>query len=574
MKIIYAAITFVLLCITVVSAQNQQVIDSINNELIKSLSDTTRVQSLIALAEEHYLFSPALAIEDCEKALQISTKIEYYKGMSASFGWLAYLHEQQGDITKAINYNLSALKLAKKTGSKKNIATIYNNMAAIYQNLGKLDLAIEYNNRCIKIREEIADKPGIATSNNNIGLLMFQQGKIPDALDYYHRALLIYEELEIPDGISTALMNIGAVHKDQMDYDKARSCFDRALNISINANDKYAEGYSLNGIGTLFMALNEPDSAIYYFNHSLAVRKSIDDKQGVSYALKNIGEIMLVKKELASAKTFFKESLKGFTDMDDKKGMASTLNQIGKLLLQERDYNNSEINLKRSLSLAKEIASPSLIRDAAENLQQLYRVKSDWKNALTMQDLFISMRDSINNNDNKKAMLQAQFKYEYEQKEIKLLADQEKKQLLANAESRKQKILLYSFLCGLILTVLLLFFVFRNYSNQKKANRLLKEAQDQLIQSEKMAAFGVMASRVAHEIQNPLNFVNNFSELSKDLVEEFLQTDSETEKKELAGELITNLEKINHHGNRAGEIVRQLQEHSRQGTAHAFFEND
>ena len=70
-----------------------------------------------------------------------------------------------------------------------------------------------------------------------------------------------------------------------------------------------------------------------------------------------------------------------------------------------------------------------------------------------------------------------------------------------------------------------------------------------------------------YEIQNPLNFVNNFSELSQDLVQEIISSNNEEEKKEAVEELISNLEKINHHGNRAANIINQLQEHARSGTA-------
>lgn len=107
--------------------------------------------------------------------------------------------------------------------------------------------------------------------------------------------------------------------------------------------------------------------------------------------------------------------------------------------------------------------------------------------------------------------------------------------------------------------------------NQSLEN--LKEAQQQLIKSEKMAAFGSMATRMAHEIQNPLNFVNNFSELSKDLVDEIVSSKTEEEKNDAAKTLIDNLEKINQHGKRASSIISQLQEHSNKGTAHEFFES-
>jgi len=119
------------------------------------------------------------------------------------------------------------------------------------------------------------------------------------------------------------------------------------------------------------------------------------------------------------------------------------------------------------------------------------------------------------------------------------------------------------------------------YRYKQKANKELaaayenlKATQHQLVESEKMAAFGVMASRMAHEIQNPLNFVTNFSELSKDLVQDILSSHNEDNKNETADLLATNLEKINQHGNRAAAIINELQEHARAGTAKKFFEGE
>ena len=104
------------------------------------------------------------------------------------------------------------------------------------------------------------------------------------------------------------------------------------------------------------------------------------------------------------------------------------------------------------------------------------------------------------------------------------------------------------------------------------ANTELKVTQAQLVKSEQLAAFGLISTRLSHEILNPLNFANNFSELSQEMIQEINDEENIEERQEAMNQLSQTLGKINEHGKRATSIVKQIQELSTKGMAHEFFE--
>ena len=306
-------------------------------------------------------------------------------------------------------------------------------------------------------------------------------------------------------------------------------------------------------LGLSYEAENRLDSAQMYASILKTYVKKYHhvDLEGNTYLL--LGNIARRKKD-------YKEALY-YYQLGDQ-------NTLGiALVYNELNEADSAIHYaQKCLAIGQKGNNPLLIIESAQLLARLY-VSTNPGLSNTYLQLYIDTKDALFNTDKLKQL-----------EEISLNEQRNDYETQKKLTASQNRIILIAL--GVVLLFFLIFSIilWRNNRLKQAANRnlestlsQLKTTQTQLIQKEKLASLGELTAGIAHEIQNPLNFVNNFSEVSTELVSELEEEQQKTTRDpeleaDLLGDLKQNLQKITLHGSRASAIVRGMLEHSRTST--------
>ena len=441
------------------------------------------------------------------------------KGAALSINYMGNVNVRSGNFDAALLYYKKSLKIREENNYTEDVASSLENIGDVYKKLNQYDKVLDYLNRALVIRTKIADKSKIAYCFNSFGNFYMQVKLFEKALDYYTKALTLRIGIGDKKDIAATYNNIGTLHRELQNYSKALEYYQKALDLRKQTGNKEAVAASFNSIGSLYWLKKDYKNAIDNYKLALKIRQELDEKVQIAATLKNLGIIYKDMDDYPTSLEYYQQSIELSIAVNDLIGVASVQNLKGNLYKKSKDFQKAiefytnahdiykQINQRKEMALVANnlgdlfslnnepvkainfytegynlsllIKNKDAAKDAALGLSNCYKAKGNFSKGLEYITIYSALKDSIQNDMNKKRIAEMEFETEIKIKDNEIIK-QEYKLKGTEAELGRQR----AFICGIIIVIILIaiftVLVLIQFSEKKKAYILLAEKSSQL----------------------------------------------------------------------------------------------
>ena len=436
------------------------------------------------------------------------------------------------------------------------------------------DSGFYFASKALAIAKKSGNAEGEIHALTQVGFSMWLLGNIPEALQTFYSSLHMAERLNDEWSVARNYDGISCIYAENGDMRSAVFYGQKAASIFNRLRDYENEVDELMDIGD-FYSSNQLDSSLFYTKKAFDLSTRIHDTNWLPQILTTLGKDYMAQGKKQLALYNFRKSAAMAIKYNEPYNLIGAYQAMAYLFSKSNELDSCLIYTKKVFSISQKGLFSLDRENSAAVLASLYYGKDDHEAAFYYH-MASKIRDSLFNDEKQRKVLI-----------LNIAEQQHEADLKATQEKFVARIRLYVVIATAAVLLLIGIMLWNNNRKQIKINKLLaeqkeeiasqrdhlgttieqlKSTQTQLIQSEKMASLGELTAGIAHEIQNPLNFVNNFSDVNREMLSELreeLDKGDIAEAKAIAADIEQNEQKINHHGKRAEAIVKGMLEHSR-----------